>query len=165
MARRLSDPQWKSGPSRNEPTDSEHAIDPEPVNYDHDGVGRDEAERVDGEPLCAVREAYVCCRDGCDATPQKSHVYALTDVSKRVRKAASHAIEHTDNPSDEDVVEYLATHVTTVDYDEGPILAFEFGEETLGSLHAHFTNASGFSGPCYGRAEPSPDINAHRYDL
>jgi len=185
MRGRLSDPSWKSGPTYPEPTDSEHAIDPEPAGYDHDGVGRDEAERVDGEALCAVREAYSCSRDGCDADPRRAHVYALTDVSRRVQQAAAHAIDYTEEPTAEDLIEYLATHAVIVDYDEGPILGFEFGdgadsgesasssaesaasadEDEFGYVYPHFTDESGFGGPCYGHVEPEPDINAHRYDL
>lgn len=164
MGQRLSDPDWKSGPTRPEPTASDHAIDPEPA-YDHDGVGRKEAERVDGEALCAVREAYVCHRDGCDVDARKDHVYALTDVSADVREDARVAIDYTDDPTTEDVIEYLATNATIVDYDEVPILGFEFGDDERGYVYPHFTDESGFGGPCYGRVEPSPDVNAHRYDL
>lgn len=162
---RLPDPSWKSGPTYPEPTSSEHAIDPEPAGWDHDGVGRKEAERVDGEALCAVREAYSCSRDGCDTDARKDHVYALSDVSERVQQAARHAISWTDEPGTEDIVEYLAIHATIVDYDEGPILAFAFGDDTLGYVYPHFTDEDGFGGPCYGHVEPEPDINAHRYDL
>mgnify|MGYP006279819219 CR=1 FL=1 len=185
MRGRLSDPSWKSGPTYPEPTDSEHAIDPEPAGYDHDGVGRDEAERVDGEALCAVREAYSCSRDGCDADPRRAHVYALSDVSRRVQQAAAHAIDsrgsgttrnraslaegneadYTEEPTAEDLIEYLAVHAVIVDYDEGPILGFEFGDDEFGYVYPHFTDESGFGGPCYGHVEPEPDINAHRYDL
>ena len=165
MRGRLSDPSWKSGPTYREPTDSEHAIDPEPAGYDHDGVGRDEAERVDGEALCAVREAYSCSRDGCDADPRRAHVYALSDVSQRVQQAAAHAIDYTEEPTAEDLIEYLAVHAVIVDYDEGPILGFEFGDDEFGYVYPHFTDESGFGGPCYGHVEPEPDINAHRYDL
>lgn len=180
---RLPDPSWKSGPSYPEPTSSEHAISPEPAGWDHDGVGRKEAERVDGEALCAVREAYSCSRDGCDTDARKDHVYALSDVSERVQQAARHAIDVSrrdaarsprslaeGNEADytderEDIVEYLAIHATIVDYDEGPILAFEFGDDELGYVYPHFTDEQGFGGPCYGHVEPEPDINAHRYDL
>jgi len=162
---RLSDPSWKSGPSYPEPTSSEHAIDPQPAGWDHDGVGRKEAERVDGEALCAVREAYSCHRDGCDTDARKDHVYALSDVSERVQQAARHAIDYTDEPATEDIVEYLAIHATIVDYDEGPILAFEFGDDEFGYVYPNFTDEHGFGGPCYGHVEPEPDINAHRYDL
>jgi len=165
MRGRLSDPAWKSGPSHPEPTASEHAISPEPAGYDHDGVGVNEAERVDGEPLSAVREAYSCSRDGCDADPQRNHVYALTDVSERVQQAAAYAIDYTEEPTAEDLIEYLAINAVVVDYDEGPILGFEFGDDTFGYVPPHFTDESGFGGSCYGRVEPEPDINAHRYDL
>jgi len=179
---RLSDPAWKSGPTYPEPTSSEHAIGPEPAGWDHDGVGRKEAERVDGEALCAVREAYSCSRDGCDTDARKDHVYALSDVSERVQQAASRAIEYTDEPEAVDIIEYLAINATIVDYDEGPILAFEFtdseesdapnqssrsaterfGEDELGYVYPHFTDEHGFGGSCYGHVEPEPDINAHR---
>jgi len=191
---RLSDPAWKSGPTYPEPTSSEHAIGPEPAGWDHDGVGRKEAERVDGEALCAVREAYSCSRDGCDTDARKDHVYALSDVSERVQQAASRAIDvsrrdaarsprslaegneadYTDEPEAVDIIEYLAINATIVDYDGGPILAFEFtdseesdapnqssrsaterfGEDELGYVYPHFTDEHGFGGPCYGHVEP-----------
>lgn len=162
---RLPDPSWKSGPSYPEPTSSEHAIGPEPAGWDHDGVGRDEAERVDGEALCAVREAYSCSRDGCDTDPRRNHVYALSDVSERVQQSARHAIDYTDEPGTEDIVEYLAINATIVDYDEGPILAFHFGDDEFGYVSPHFTDEHGFGGPCYGHVEPEPDLDAYRYDL
>jgi hypothetical protein len=165
MGQRLSDPSWKSGPTRREPTDSEHAIAPEPAGYDIDGVGTSEAERVRGESLCAVREAYSCRREGCDTDPSKSHVYSLTDVSERVQQAARYAISHTDDPTTRDVIEYLATHATVVDYEANPALGFTFGDETFGRVFPQLTTQSGFSGPCYGRNEPSPDVHAYRYDL
>jgi len=191
MRGRLSDPAWKSGPSHPEPTASEHAINPEPAGYDHDGVGVNEAERVDGEPLSAVREAYSCSRDGCDADPQRNHVYALTDVSERVQRIAEYVVRNEEwfdgvvrSLTDEHLVEFLAPRATIVDYDEGPILGFEVGEDTvssngskrgssedssdrdtIGYVYPHFTDESGFGGSCYGRVEPEPDINAHRYDL
>jgi hypothetical protein len=165
MARGLSDPSWKSGPTYPEPTSSEHAIDPEPAGYDHDGVGRDEAERVDGAALCAVREAYSCSRDGCDVSPRRIHVYALSDVSDRLMKIARHAIDYTDDPEEGDFVEFFAVRAQVVDYDEGPILGFEVGDDTIGYVYPHFTDEHDFGGPCYGHVEPEPDINAHRYDL
>jgi hypothetical protein len=154
---RLSDPSWKRGPKEPSPTDSEHAIDPQPSGYDHDGVGKSEAERIDGAALCAVREVYSCSRDGCDISPRKNHVYALTDVSDRVIQAASHAIEYADDPGTDAVIEYLAMHATIVDYDMGPILGFEFGDAELGYVSPSVTVEEGFDGPCYGHAEPDPE--------
>lgn len=148
-----------------EPTDSEHAIDPEPVGYDHDGVGRDEAKRVDGVAFHAVRESYRCTRDGCDTDARKHHIYALSDVDEEVQATAFEEIEWTNSPNAEDLVEWLSMRATIVDYDESPILGFEHEGEAIGYLEPRFTQEQGFDGPCYGHVEPEPDVHAHRYDL
>jgi hypothetical protein len=161
----VPDPSWKSGPPEPRHRHSEHAIDPEPAGHDIDGVGIDEAERIDGEPLCAVREAYGCHRDGCDVDARKDHLYSLSDVSERVRRIVRGVITYTDDPSVEDEVEYLATHAVVRDYDEGPILGVTVGEDTIGYIYPQITDVSGFGGACFGREEPNPDVDAYRYDL
>jgi hypothetical protein len=157
------EPNWKSGPTYPEPTSSEHAIDRQPAGYDFDGVRVREAERVDGEPLLAIREAYSCRRDGCEADPSKAHVYALSDVSARTLQIARYAHPF-DQPLTDEIVEFLAMNAEIMDYDEGPIIAFEIGDRLVGYAYPHFTDHHDFDGPCYGRVEPEPDVHAHKYD-
>lgn len=147
------EPNWKSGPTYPEPTSSEHAIDPMPNGHDIDGVGVNEAERIDGEALCAVREAYSCSREGCDTSPRKDHVYALSDVSERTLQIVRYAHPF-DEPLAEEIVEFLATRVEVMDYDDAPVIAFRIGDQLVGYVYPSFTIEEGFDGPCYGRVEP-----------
>jgi hypothetical protein len=153
MKGRLSDPAWKSGPTYPEPTASEHAIDPQPNGYDVDGVGVNEAEHIDGEPLCAVREAYSCSREGCDTYPSKDHVYALTDVSKRTLQIARYAHPF-DEPLTDEIAEFLAERAEVMDYDNAPIIAFRIGDQLVGYVYPNVTIEDNFDSPCYGRVEP-----------
>ena len=152
--RGISDPAWKKGPTYSKPTDSEHALDVEPAGIDIDGVGVDEAEAVDGTPICATFEAFMCLRDGCDADEQRRHVYTMNDVSDEQRDAVVDQIEWTDDPTDDDVAEWIATSVEVVDYDEAPVL----GEDDVGLyIQAEATFTDDAHGPCYGHEEPSPE--------
>lgn len=164
---RLPDPSWKSGPTYPEPTDSEHAIDPQPIGHDLDGVGVGEAERIDGAPLLAVREAYVCLREGCDVDANKVHVYSLDDVGAEPKRAAREVCEQFEGPtSDDDILVTLAERAFIIEHDgEEPIIGFDFGGEELGYVYPQETIESGFGGACYGHEAPDPDVNAYRYDL
>jgi len=153
--RGLKDPAWKSGPAYDKPTDSEHALDIEPAGIDIDGVGVDEAEQLDGTPLIATFEMFTCMRDMCDAGEKRRHVYALEDVPDDVKAAARDDIPWTDEPTDEDLVEYIATRVQVVDYDEGPVLGYDDGSELY--LPPRLTITDEAHGPCYGHEEPSPE--------
>lgn len=168
----VPDPSWKSGPPEPNHHHSEHAIDPEPAGYDFDGFGRDEMEEVDGEALVTIQEAYSCHRDGCDAMPRKRHLYTSLEASTWLHKACERAghggldVEPTYNDEwSELAVEYFAMNATIVDYDHVPIVGVEFGEDTFGYVYPEVTKEDDFSGSCYGRSEPNPDVNAHRYDL
>ena len=153
--RGLSDPSWKSGPTYDKPTDSEHALDIEPAGIDIDGVGVDEAERVDGTPLVATFETFSCRRDMCDEAEKRRHVYVLEDVSDTVIAEVRGKIDWTDEPTDEDLIEYIATNVKVVDYDDGPVLGF--GKEFDLYLPARLTITDKAHGPCYGHEEPDPE--------
>jgi hypothetical protein len=154
--RGLKDPAWKSGPTYDKATDSEHALDIEPAGIDIDGVGVDEAERVDGTPLVATFETFSCRRDMCDESEKRRHVYTLESVSDDVKAAARDDIPWTDEPTDEDLVEYIATRVQVVDYDEGPVLGFDDGSELYITPTLTITDKA--HGPCYGEADrPDPE--------
>lgn len=154
--RQLKDPSWKSGPTYSEPADSDHAMDIEPAGIDIDGIGVDEAEQTDETLICAAQEAFLCHRDMCDAMTTKRHVYALEDLTDDERAAVADRIEWTDDPTDEDLIEWIATHVEVVDYSEAPII----GEDGVG---LYITRTETFvdsaHGPCYGepdRPDPEP---------
>ena len=157
MNHNISDPAWKSGPPEPKHRHSEHRISS--AGHDLNGVGRKEAEQIEGEPLMAVREAFVCSREGCDADPSVTYLYGERGVSRRVRQACGWA-------TDPDWwYEYFCEHCEIVDWDGGPILGVRFGDDTLGYVTPQTTIEDGFGGACYGRSEPSPDVNAYRYDL
>jgi len=154
MRGRLSDPQWKSGPTHNEPTDSEHALDIEPAGIDIDGVGVDEAERVDGTPICTTQEGFVCHRDMCDEMERRRHIYVLEDVPSNVLDEIAEAIDWNGEnvwPDDEDIIEYIAVNAEVIDYDEAPVLGVE-GTDLY--LTKELTITEEAHGPCYGEHEP-----------
>lgn len=154
--RGLSDPSWKKGPTYSDPTDSEHALDIEPAGIDIDGVGVDEAKKVDGTPICITQEKFMCMRDMCDESAKKRHIYALEDVSDTVIAEVRDEVDWTDDPTDEDLVEYIATNVEVVDYDEGPVLGF--GQTFDLHLPPRLTITDEAHGPCYGEAgRPDPE--------
>jgi len=152
--RRISDPAWKSGPTHNEPTDSEHALDIEPAGIDIDGVGVDEAERVDGTPICTTQEAFCCHRDMCDEAEMRRHIYVLDDVSDDVRAEVAEQIDWTDDVDNEALVEYIAVNCEVGDYSEAPILTLD-GTDLYLTKHVTITEKA--LGPCYGEEEPSPE--------
>jgi len=153
--RGISDPSWKKGPTYSDPTDSEHALDVEPAGIDIDGVGVDEAEKVDGTPICTTQEKFTCMRDMCDESEKRRHIYVLEDVSDTVIAEVRAEIDWTDDPTDEDLVEYIATNVNVVDYDESPVLGF--GQMFDLHLPARLTITDEARGPCYGHEEPDPE--------
>lgn len=157
----LPDPAWKSGPTIPEPSASEHAFDihEAPTASDIDGVGVDEAERIDGTPLLAVREVWRCPRDGCDASHRRVHLYRLEDVDEAHRIMASNEAP--------DRVEFIASHATIVDHDsEHPYIGFEVDGDVHGYVGPCETiTTDNIRGPCYGRVEPEPDLESYRYDL
>jgi len=153
--RGISDPSWKKGPTHDNPTDSEHALDVQPAGIDIDGVGVDEAEQVDGTPICTTMESFSCMRDMCDASERRRHIYVLEDVSDTVVAEVREGIDWTDSPTDDDVVEYIAENVKVVDYDEKPVLGF--GQKFDLYLPARLTITDEAHGPCYGHEEPDPE--------
>lgn len=154
--RGISDPAWKSGPTYSEPADSEHAIDIEPAGVDIDGVGVDEAEKVDGTPLVATFEMFLCHRDMCDEGEQRRHVYVLEDVPDDVVESVRKRIDWTDSPTEDDVIEYISTNVDVVDYDHAPILGFDDGTELYITPELTITDEA--IGPCYGEPDlPDPE--------
>jgi len=156
--RGLSDPSWKSGPTYNDPTDSEHALDVETAGIDIDGVGVDEDEKVDGTPICTTQEMFTCMRDMCDESAKKRHIYVLEDVSDAVIAEVRAEIDWADDPTDEDLVEYIATNVDVVDYDEAPVLGFDDGGDGGIYLKPRLTITDEAHGPCYGEADrPDPE--------
>lgn len=149
---RLGDPQWKSGPTYPEPTASEH--DERMTAVDMDGVGRDEADEY-GDLFCATFVRRYCGRDGCEADTQQRWVYHLDDVSERTKQAARHAIDWTDDPTDEDIIEALSVRAEVIDWDAQPVISFVFGDDHLGYVYPHASVGEGsMSGQCYGHVEP-----------
>lgn len=156
--RGLSDPSWKKGPTYNDATDSEHALDAQSTAIDIDGVGVDEAEKVDGTPICTTQEKFTCMRDMCDESEKRRHIYVLEDVAAERLSEIRAEIDWTDEPTDEDLVEYIATNVEVVDYDEAPILGFDDGSEDDIYLTPRLTITDKAHGPCYGEADrPDPE--------
>jgi hypothetical protein len=153
--RGLSDPSWKKGPTYDKPTDSEHALDIEPAGIDIDGVGVDEAEQVDGTPLVATFETFSCLRDGCDEAEKRRHVYVLEDVPDHEVQIIKSLIGWTDDPTEDDVIDYIATHLDVIDYDEAPVVGFD--DESDVYLTPRLTITDEAHGPCYGHEEPSPE--------
>ena len=151
-------PQPPTSPSYPEPTSSEHSTDYHDTEYDFDGFGVDEDEQTDGEPLIVVQEMFTCLRDGCDAAEYKRHLYTTESASDELLTVIEYAAEY-----ENDV--YVWENVEVVDYDEVPILTVEVGEDTFGYMYPEDTVSDGdLSGPCYGREEPSVDVDAYRYD-
>lgn len=155
--RGISDPSWKSGPTYDKPTDSEHALDVEPAGIDIDGVGVDEAERVDGTPIITTQEKFGCLRDMCDESEKRRHIYVLEDVADKVKGEITKGIDWTVTDMDNAIVEYIATHCEVVDYDEAPILGFEGASEDDMYLTPRLTITEEAHGPCYGHEEPDPE--------
>ena len=157
MGRGLSDPAWKSGPTYPEPTASDHAIHPEDFGHsggDWDGFGVNEAEMVEGVPLVAVQEVATCSRDGCDATHKRRLLFTthtLTDEEEATLRANAY------DTSDESLAEYV--------HEEGERVDIETIEIDGIGVSVEETVENEAEGPCYGRVEPEPDINAHRYNL
>lgn len=150
---RLSDPAWKSGPREPRPTDSEHAIFPEDFahEFDFDGFGADEVEQVDGEPLITIQEVAVCARDGCDAAHRRRLLFTTEPISD----AEKHALElasGVDEPA-----AYVHEHAERIDLETIDVNDISITAEKIIEDEP--------SGPCYGRHEPEPDIDAYRYDL
>jgi hypothetical protein len=155
--RGIKDPAWKSGPTYDKPTDSEHALDVEPAGIDIDGVGVNEAEKVDGTPICTTMEMFSCMRDMCDKTEKRRHIYVLEDVAAERLSEVRAEIDWTDEPTDEDLMDYIATNVDVVDYDEAPVLGFNNGGEEDIYLTPRLTITDEAHGACYGHEEPDPE--------
>jgi hypothetical protein len=157
MRGRLPDPSWKSGPKEPKPTSSEHAIHPEDFGgapADWDGFGVNEAEQVEGVPLIVLMESATCSRDGCDASHSRRLLFTthtLTDEGEAALRR--HASLSTD--------EGIAEHV----WEEGERVDVETIEVDGIGISVEQTIEDEPHGSCYGRVEPDPDINAHRYDL
>lgn len=136
--RRISDPAWKSGPpDPPEPTASEHSWYEEP-HLDFDGVGRDEATVVDGEPLVCVHETNTCRLDNCNTSKERRHVYT----------------DNIDTVIADEVVENVDFEV--VDFDDGePIISTVDGNEYIYPEETFVVDSG--SEPCYGVEEPSPE--------
>jgi hypothetical protein len=148
MKRGIPDPSWKNGPADPKHDHSEHAL-AEPV-YDVDGVGRDEAEKVDGAFICVI-EHNSCRREFCEASRHKRHVYQL---DHELREDLGSVV---DNP-----VEYASEHATIVDYDEKPVVGITIGtgeQDPLGYMYpAETFDASEGGTRCHGEPlEPSPE--------
>jgi hypothetical protein len=156
MAQQLSDPSWKSGPVESTPNSSDHAIDPHDFGetYDLDGFGVDEAEIVEGTPLVTIQEASFCSRDGCDAAHWRRFLFTTEglDDDKENRLRQSVGCE-----DDESLAEYVFDNAERVNID-----AIEVDGITIA---AERTVEDEATGGCYGRVEPSPNVDAHRYDL
>jgi hypothetical protein len=140
---RLPDPSWKSGPKEQKPTSSKHAIDHQPSGEDFDGLGTDEAEMVEGEPLLAIQERTVCHRDGCDAA-MKRRLLFTTDPLSDAEIEALEIVSGLSEPS-----EYVFNNAERIDCEtirvDGTTITAETSviEEPVG--------------PCHGRVEPDPE--------
>lgn len=158
----VPDPSWKKhGPPDPKPTASEHHFG-EP-SLDLDGVGRSEAERIDGEPLVAVREYYHCRRDGCEGERSKVHLYRVEDVPDEPYRALCGS-----DTAGIDPVEVLAEQVTIVEHDgEEPFIGFSVAPNKTVGYVGPCETVEGMrgGGECYGHVEPNPDIESYRYDL
>lgn len=158
MGRRLSDPDWKSGPTYPEPTSSDHDIwSDEPSGEDFDGFGVNEAKSVDGEPLLAIQEVHNCGRDGCDAQLMRRHLFTTEDLTPTeevaLRGVAGDSVELMAN--------YVFENAERIDIDaiEVPL------EEGTLIINAEQCIEDAPRGDCFGHKEPEPDIDAYRYDL
>jgi hypothetical protein len=148
MARRVSDPAWKSGPTYQEPTDSEHDIRPEDFGsggFDFDGFGVDEAEQVEGDPLIVIQESATCSRDGCDAT----HTRRLLFTTQPLSDAEEHALDIVSGGEPSAYVWDQAERVgpESIQVDETRITA-----ETVVTSGNYESKGS-----CYGGVEPDPE--------
>lgn len=151
MGRHRFDP--PTAPPEPKYSHSEHEIH-EPCGYDIDGFGVSEVDKIDGEPLTVVQEAYTCSREFCDHSPSVRYLYGTTAVSPRLRAACEYAA------GDDGVwYEYAGTHCEVVDYDDGPILGVRFGEDVFGYICPSVTLDSELrrGGTCHGRSEPDWD--------
>ena len=130
--------------------------------FDHDGPSRKQAEAYDSSILNVVIEANPCGREGCDAAVRKEHIYTVDSMSDEleaaVRYAARRMVDATDFTGEytvsEAMSEYVAQHVTIVDYDETPVLAVKFGESEFGYWYPEDTEDRGNAGGgCHGRVD------------
>lgn len=134
-------------------THSDHDIHPEGAVYDHDGPSRKQQERM-GSPICnVVIEMNPCGRDGCDAAVKKNHLYTVDSMSDELEAAVRYAAD-VERWGEDALGEYVAQHVTIVDYDEVPVLTVEFGESTFGYWYPETTDDRGDArGECHGRVD------------
>lgn len=156
MRGRLPDPSWKKHgpPDPPSPSASEHAFWDEPA-MDVDGPGVNEAQRVDGEVICAVREYAGCVRDGCDGGRKVVHLYRVEDVDDVVRQGFTSAAVGGDEPG---VI--LGERAQVVDHDgEEAYIGFEeYDGSTIGYVAPCETIVKDDGrGPCYGHVEPDPE--------
>lgn len=149
----VSDPSWKSGPKERKPTATDHAITEEDFAhaFDFDGFGVNEAEMVDGEPLVAIRESVECHRDGCDAVHRRSLLFTTKPLSDD-EKHALRIVSGVDTPAAYVAHNAERADVETIEVDGTAITAEKIVENEP-------------SGSCFGLSEPSPDVDAYRYDL
>jgi len=173
MTRGISDPDWKSGPPEPKHSHSEHQIHPEDAVFDFDGPSVEEVEAVDGTICTTVVESMGCSRDGCNAEIYHSHCYTIESVSDRVQQVLLYAVDFDDvTITDDVIVEYIAKNTVIVDYDETPIIGFQFDDDNTYNRpemsHSHpddkdvlgyvypvrtFTDNTA-TGACHGRADP-----------
>jgi len=156
-------------------THSAHDIRPDGAVYDHDGPSVKQQERLDSPILNVVIEHNSCGRDGCEAAVKKNHIYTVDSMSDEleaaVRHAAVHSVDlcsskncaqyadtrvgdftgHEQYDTEELMGEYVAQHVTIVDYDEVPVLTIEFDEHSFGYWYPETTEDRGNAGgECHG---------------
>lgn len=156
-----SNPSPPTNPPEPKPTSSEHDMLLEDAVYDHDGPSVSQQEQADSSILHVITEHVACRRDGCDAAHTVDYLYTMADVSRRLEDAVRGAVrrrEHAswadDHSEAELMAEYVATHAVIVDYDEGPVLGVEIGEDILGYwTHSDTDHRRDASGPCYGHVD------------
>jgi hypothetical protein len=156
------EPAWKSGPTYEEPTSSEHAISSDNFRLEYadwDGFGRDEEAMVEGDPLVVLMERAECSRDGCDADYRRRLLFTthtLTDENVILLAALSGA---------KPMAEYVSEHGERVDEEtiEVPINAEAPSKMSTLSVSAERVNDDEPRGDCYGRSEWVP--NDDRYKL
>jgi len=144
-------PQPATNPPEPSHSHSEHRLGHDPI-FDIDGPSVSEDEAVDGPVACVIREVFTCRRDGCEASDDKRHIYALNDFSERVQQSINYA---SNDEYDEAEVEYAAMNVDVVDHDgEYPIVGIQFGDDTLGYLYPTETmRDDDTGGECYGHED------------
>lgn len=157
--RRKNTPNPPINPPERSVTADEHELD-EAV-FDHDGPSVQQEEDSDSMVMHVVREYTACVRDGCEAAHKVDHLYTMDgmsdDLKRCVRRAAVlevtfAGVEDFDN--EEVMCEYIAQNVEIVDYDEVPVLAVQFGDDSLGYWYPTTQDVrEEASGACYGHVD------------